>query len=127
MQTMPIFIQHFQRHLRQIVPSNQQVYIILDGHASRSGREWLEAFDNFNISSVQLPANTTHILQLNDDAVTKCFKEGIGAVCDTILKRALVEFGDVLLKMILAVAGYRSVTDEKVRTAFRNVGLWPMN
>lgn len=49
------------------------------------------------------------------------------SVRDKIMKRAFVDFGDMHLKMILAVAGYCSINSETVRMEFRNVGLWPMD
>lgn len=60
METMPRFVQHFQKHVRKTVSPDKQVCLLIGGHASRNGHEWLEAFDNFNISAVQLPAHTTH-------------------------------------------------------------------
>lgn len=49
------------------------------------------------------------------------------AVRHTILKSTHVEFGDIRLKMILAVAWYHSNTAEIVRIAYDDVGLWLMD
>ena len=127
MATLPAFIQHFQRHVRKIVPGSQQVCLTLDGHSSRNGHEWLELCDVFHISAVQLPANTTHFLQPNDDSINLEFKQGLRTTRDSMLTRALVDFSDMRLKLMLGIAGYRSVTPDVVKLAYRNVGLWPMD
>lgn len=75
MQTMPIFLQHFQRQVHKIVLSLQHVCLILNGHSSRNGREWLETCEKNQISDVQLPAHATYILQPNTGAVKKCFRK----------------------------------------------------
>ena len=125
--TITAFAEHFNREVRKHVPQSQRVLLILDGHASRTGHDWLEICELYNISVVQLPANTTHFLQPNDDEVNKAFKRGVRTVRDSILHRALVDFGDMHLKLIMAVAGYRAITEDIIRTSFKNVGLWPMD
>ena len=125
--TMPLFLQHFQQHVRKLVPADKQVCLTIDRHSSRNGREWLEACDTLKISAVQLPAHKTHFLQPNDDLVNKPFKVGMRHLRDGILRRTLVDFGDMQLKFMLAVAGYGAITTDTARTAFRNVGLWPMD
>ena len=54
---------HINRHVRKTIDSGKHVVLLVDGHSSRDGVEWLEVCEKLNIVVVRLPANTTHILQ----------------------------------------------------------------
>lgn len=46
---------------------------------------------------------------------------------DSIEMRGFNDFGKMNRKFILGVDGYRAPTEEIVKEAFRNAGLWPMD
>ena len=123
--TIMSFIKHFNREVLKHVPQSKLVLLVLYGHASRNGQEWLEMCNLYKISVVQLNGNATHFLHPNDDVVNKFFKRGVRTVNDGILERSFVDFGDMHLKMILAIAGYRAFTNDVVRSSFKNVGICP--
>ena len=74
-QTLPMFIDHFDNFVRQIVPPDLAVALFLDGHFSRNGIEWVEKAQNRNIEVLVLPANTTHFCSL---VTTKSIKRSKG-------------------------------------------------
>ena len=62
------------------IAQDKSLLLLVDGHSSRNGGEWLAACESMNIVVVRLPANTTHILQPCDQFVNRRFQQ---TVCKT--------------------------------------------
>lgn len=121
-------IEHMHRHARKIVPNTRKaLLLLLDGHASRGGAEWLERGVEKKIEIVQAPANTSHFIQPCDDRINKTFKRTVRKTRDALCKTTWVECADMRIKMMLGVAGYRSLTPEVVRKSFKATKMWPMD
>ena len=61
---IPILVEHINTNIRKIIPVDKRVCLVLDGHSSRKGWDWLETCVSHNIEVVQSPANTSHFLSL---------------------------------------------------------------
>lgn len=120
-------ISHIQRHKKSIVPAGEKLLLLLDGHGSRKGVDWLEKARDCDIEIVQLPANTSHFLQPCDNAINKAFKVGMRSTRDRIAAKSFVDFGDMRLKLMLGIGGFRSITRDVVQRAFARTGMWPMD
>ena len=120
-------IAHIQKHYRHIVPPRKKLCLLLDGHSSRNGIKWLQAAREANIEVVQAPSNTSHFLQPNDDAVNRVFKKAVRGTQLFLLSKKLLSFNNVAMKLRLGMAGFRAITEQTVKRAWLNTGLWPMD
>lgn len=125
--TITFVIEHIKQNTKLIIPDGEHMLLLLDGHKSRNGFNWLESARDAHIEVVQSPANTTHKLQACDDTINKAFKRAVRETRDEIAAKSLVNFGDMQLKLILGVAGFRALNRTVVSEAFFNVGLWPLD
>ena len=77
MATIPSFMKHLDKFVRQHVPHEKAYLLVLDGHSSRKGVEWIEVARNRNCEVVQSPANMSHVLQPCDQHVNKRFAKSV--------------------------------------------------
>lgn len=120
-------IDHIRRHTKDYIEEDEHLLLLLDGHKSRYGWEWLDRAVKNNIEIAQSPANTTHFLQACDSTINKKFQQSVRRVRDVIASNMLVDFGKMQLKLIMAIGGMRSLQPDVVRMAFQKTGLWPMD
>ena len=73
MPTLPFIADHIDSYVRRFVPRSQPIVLLLDGHSSRKGIEWVRKAEQLNIILVLLPAHTTHFLQPCDSDINKTF------------------------------------------------------
>lgn len=120
------YIEHFNEHVRRIVPEDVQVLLLLDGHKSRQGLEWIEAAVDEAIVVAQSPANTSHYLQAADQDINKIIQQS-GRRAKEILSSMTISSENVQFKIIRCMIGYESVSENSVRQSWSKVGLWPMD
>ena len=124
---MPRLIDHFDLHVRKIVPRGVPVCLKLDGHSSLHGWDRLVSCREKNIEVIQSPANTSHFLQPCDSHIDKTFKTPIRTTVDYLTKFAIMDLGKIGMKRKLAISGYHSLTEDIVMRSFSDVGLCPMD
>lgn len=82
MRIMPNLVQHINRYIRQYVPKEKRVVLLMDSHSSRCGLAWLEKCEEYKIYPVRLPANTTSFFQPCHQHINKKFKTEIRRIRD---------------------------------------------
>lgn len=121
-------IEHFARFGRKNLSRDQNILLLLDGHKSRNDVEWLYEAQMRNIEITQLPINTSHFLQPNDQNVNKTMKRAIREMRTYLSKVQIdLKYNDVSIKMKLGICGFRSLTSEIIRTSYSTIGIWPMD
>lgn len=120
-------VHHINSHVRKTLSPSLSILLLVDGHSSRNGLEWLDACERMNIIVVRLPANTTHILQPCDRYVNRRFQQTVRKTRDDLLSMCHLSWANTAYKIKLAVAGYESITAEDARKSFVSCGLWPMD
>ena len=126
---IPLFMQHLNRFVRQYVPSEQHYVLVLDGHISRKGVDWLELAQEMNFVVVQSPANTSHFLQPCDQQVNKTFQTTVRSVRDALCAASKNAVGvrNIKIKLMLAVIACEAIIAEDIRVSWISTGLWPMD
>ena len=120
-------VKHINHHAGKTVPANEHILLLLDGHSSRQGEAWLHECEKQQILIVKLPTNTTHLLQLCDQSVNKCFQRTVRSTRDELLTMSHLSWANTAFKLKLAVAGHSALTPDIARKSFVGAGLWPMN
>ena len=108
------------------VSPEKHIVLLVDGHSSRDGVEWITACEKMKNILVRLPANTTHILQPCGQFVNRSFQRIVRETRDHLLSMSHL-WVNTAYKIKLAVAGYQSISPENARASFIKCGLWPMN
>jgi len=120
------YIDHFNKHVRKIVPSEKHVALILDGHKSRQGIEWIKYGVERSICAVQGAANTTHYLQPADQYINRVLKRAARAFHDA-LSAYTHSTATVQFKIMKAVYGYSKIEVLDVQKSWAKTGLYPMD
>jgi len=120
------YMDHFNKHVRKIVPAEKQLVLILDGHKSRRGIEWIKNGIERNICIVQGPANTTHYLQPADQYINKVLKKFARAFHDA-LYAYIHNSTCVQFKIMKCIYGYSKIVDEIVQKSWDKTGLYPVD
>ena len=128
MEIIPIFMAHLDNFFRQFVQQERHYVLLLDGHSSRNGIDWLD-FAKAHKCVVQSPANTSHFLQPCDQDVNKAFQDTVRRVRD---KFCLASSGNtdtrtIQSKLMFATAGLEAIGTTEIRRSWDITGLWPMN
>jgi len=116
-------IQHIDKIFRRFVPANKKCVLKLDGHSSRKGHEWLELSRGLGCIVIQGRANTTHFLQPCDQQINKTSKATIRETCDALCNMAVSNTKSIQFKLLVVIAGYRSVSEGDIRNSFTGIGL----
>ena len=119
--------EHINNHVRKTIDSEKNIVLLVDGHSSRDGLEWLEACERLNIVVVRLLANTTHIIQPCDQFVNRTFQQTVRRIWDELLSMSHLSWANTSYKIKLAVAGHQAITPDDARKSFSKCGLWPMD
>ena len=127
MPTLLFIVDHIDSYVRRFVPRSQPIVLLLDGHSSRTGIEWVRKAEQLNIILGILPAHTTHFLQPCDSDINKTFQTHIRRTRDHLLKLASTNVHSVAFKLKLAVAAHKRVSSVDVRSSFHKTGLWPLD
>ena len=61
---IPILVDHINTNIRKIVPLENKLCLVLDGHSSGKEWDWLRKCVAHNIEVVQSPANTSNFTAL---------------------------------------------------------------
>ena len=125
--TMPFVVEHINRYIRQFVRRHQPIVLLLDGHSSRKGTDWVQYGEGHNIVLVLLPAITKHFLQPCDNSINKTFQRTVRATRDALLKMAQTNVHAVSFKLKLAVAAHAAISEDVVRNAFIETEIWPVD
>lgn len=81
-----------------------------------------------NIEVVQLPNNTTHFLQSNDQDTNLTLNRAVRASVNYVaIKDPYVNVGDMGMQLKLGVAGFRALETSVITVSWERVGMWPMD
>lgn len=119
-------IVHIDKHVRKFVEKGKSYCLTLDGHSSRNGYAWLEYSKKVGCEVVQLPSDTSHILQPCDRHVNRELKKAVRMYRDELCKLHFFNLNSIRAKLILSIVGYKSVTSIHIIKSFTECGLWPM-
>ena len=108
------------------ISSDKHIVLLVDGHSSRDGLEWLETCERLNIIVVRLPANTSHILQPCGQYVNRSFQRTVRNTRDELLSMSHLSWANTSYKIKLAVSGHQSITPDDARASFVKCCMWPM-
>ena len=106
---------------------DKHIVLLVDGHSSRDGLEWISACERMKIIVVRLPANTAHILQPCDQFVNRSLQRKVRETRDHVLSMSHLSWENTAYKINLAVAGHQAISPEDARSSFTKCGLWPVN
>jgi len=120
------YIDHFNKHVRKIIPPQKQALLILDGHKSRVGLTWIKYGTERNICIVQGAANTTHYLQPADQYINRVLQRESRLFHD-VLSAYVVTTSSVMFKIMKATYGYAKIEENDVRKSWDKCGLYPMD
>jgi len=101
--------------------------LLLDGHKSRKGIEWINLALQHNIEIVQSPANTSHYLQSNDQEVNLIMNRVGKNVRDVLVKESDISPTNINFKLVKGTHGYNAITEAVVKSSWEKTGLWPMD
>ena len=128
MTSLSLVIEHLHRFRKPLLSDKTgAMLLLLDGHPSPNGFQWLERAVETNIVVVQAPANTSSFLQPCDNLIKKTFKSSIRSTIDSLDGCNLYNMSDLAMKLKLATVGYNALTAEVVKKAFQNTVIWPMD
>lgn len=99
---IPLFIEHLNRFVRKHVHSSNDYLLLLDGHSSRNGADWLVTALSNKCQVAQSPANTSHELQPCDRDVNKKFKSTSRKVRDEICEVQVTDTRTMRVKLAVA-------------------------
>ncbi len=105
---IPSFVKHFDKYVRNFLPSSTSSPLTLDGHKSRMGVEWVDLCQQNNCEVVQSPANTSHFLQPRDEFVNKAF-QGAEGTRGTPWAVALTNTKSVQFKQMCGMSGFHRI------------------
>jgi len=122
------WMRHFEKHARKITPDpNKAILLLIDGHKSRCGMDWIDVARHHNIEVIQTPANTSHYLQAGDRDVNLRLKK-TGRETTTILsKYTNISPVSVQFKLMKCTYGHDAIAKHDIQVSWTKTGLWPMN
>lgn len=121
-----LFVQHLNCSIRRFVTSIEHYVLLLDGHSSRKGFNWLEVCGKIKCEVVQSPANTSHFLQPSHQFINKCFQETFRVMRDKSSAKVITNFKSFQMKLMLPVTGFQPNTERHVLSSWTKVGLSPI-
>jgi len=128
MEILPAYIEHFAKHARKIATNyDLPLLLLLDGHKSRKGFEWIRIAKKNNVEVVQSPANTSHYLQSNDQKVNLIFNKAGKSLRDKLVKETDLSPANINFKLIKGVHGHNAIYEKVVKESWDKTGLWPMD
>ena len=127
MELIKTFVQHLDRFVRKHLPGSLSYVLLLDGHGSRRGVEWLNICQDKKCEVVQSPENTSHFLQPCDQFIKKVFQETIRSTRDSFCAEAITDTKAVGIRSMCGINGYQNITTQHVRDSWKETGLWPMD
>lgn len=127
MNIISIFIHHLNRFVRKFVPREKHYVLLLDGHSSRKGIDWLDLCEENGCEVVQSPANTSHFLQPCDRLVNKKFQHTVRETRDSLCLAAITDTKSMRFKFLCGVRGFEAISLADIRKSWEETGLWPMN
>lgn len=115
-----LFIKHH-------VDKQRHVLLLIDGHTSRNGLQWLELCEQYNIFPAPLPSNTTNSLQPCEQDLNRSLKREVRRLQDEFLTIPPIPTCSMSLKLIiLAMGEYKSIIPEHITFSVKKVvyGQW---
>jgi len=125
---LPAYINHFVRNARKVATNmNLRLLLLLYGHKSRRGMEWIHLALQNNIEVIQSPANTSHYLQSNDQDVNLIMNRMGKNLRDVLVRESDISPTNINFKLVKGTYGYSGITEQVVKTSWQKTGLWPMD
>lgn len=101
--------------------------LVLDGHASHTGRAFLDRAEELGIHVVSYPPHTTHALQGLDVVVFASLKRHWQAVRDARERETGLPIRKEDFILLYSAARTATLTPQIITEAFRKTGLYPVN
>ncbi|KIO27370.1 hypothetical protein M407DRAFT_38982, partial [Tulasnella calospora MUT 4182] len=101
--------------------------LVLDGHASHTGRAFLDRAEELGIHVVSYPPHTTHALQGLDVVVFASLKRHWQAVHDARERETGLPIQKEDFILLYSAAHTATLTPQIITEAFRKTGLYPVN
>ncbi|XP_063447999.1 uncharacterized protein LOC134727548 [Mytilus trossulus] len=120
-----IFMDFLHNHFMKIVPDNELVLLLLDGHASHIPVSTFEWARNHNIILQLIPALTSHFLQPLDVGCYGLLKDIYNSLCHKTIrtKNCALDHNDVCPMVCKAYKDALSTSN--LQSAFRKTGIYP--
>ncbi|XP_063417058.1 uncharacterized protein LOC134699386 [Mytilus trossulus] len=120
-----IFMDFLRNHFMKIVPDNELVLLLLDGHASHIPVSTFEWARNHNIILQLIPALTSHFLQPLDVGCYGLLKDIYNSLCHKTIrtKNCALDHNDVCPMVCKAYKDALSTSN--LQSAFRKTGIYP--
>lgn len=117
--TIGFVLGHMNLHAQKLVPNVHKPFLLLlHGHKSRGAFQWLEKVKLANSEIIQPPTNTSHFLEPCDSTINKTFNRTIRSTSDILNSLSFIDTGDMSIRLMLGVSGYRSLTRVVLKQAF---------
>ncbi|XP_076107558.1 uncharacterized protein LOC143075858 [Mytilus galloprovincialis] len=120
-----IFMDFLRNHFMKIVPDNELVLLLLDGHASHIPVSTFEWARNHNIILQLIPAFTSHFLQPLDVGCYGLLKDIYNSLCHKTIrtKNCALDHNDVC--PMVCKAYKNALSTSNLQSAFRKTGIYP--
>ena len=122
-----IVIEHVNSYVRKFIPDHEAYCLLIDGHSSRVGLEWLQYGKKRGCEIVQSPSNTSHFLQACDARVNKQFKRYIREMRDEFSRHVSIDLGSIQVRLMLGIAAMAQLSQDCIQKSWEDCGLWPVD
>lgn len=113
------FIRNFAKHSREYTPDKTKaMLLLLDGHKSRCGLDWIEEAQKHNIEVVQTPANTSHYLQAGDRDVNPRLKKTGKEAATTLSKFIQISPVSAQFKLVKGTYGHDAISEGDIKVSW---------
>ena len=116
-------VRNMNRYVRTLSPTDIKHYLTLDGHSSRNGFAWLEFCKNVGCEFVQLPLDTSHLLEASDRKVNHQLKRDVKDYQDKLCSLGRLNWSSLRIKLVLSIVGYNNIENGNIHQSFRQCGL----
>ncbi len=123
-----LFYHWFRRHFLEYAPSVRPLLLLLDGHSSHYGPEFIRLACENGVIVFCLPPHLTHLLQPLDATCFHSLKSYWDLTCDKFMSLnpgrivTIYQFSE-----LFAEAWAQSMTPSTIIGGFRNTGVYPVN
>jgi hypothetical protein len=122
------YIHHFlQQSAEYRGPPEEKRLLILDGHSTHRGEQFLTIAEEYNITVLDLPAHATHLLQPLDVKVFKQCKHFHQKAIDEAVHSFDFEYKLRTFLSDLPRIRRQSLTIRTILSGWKASGLWPVN
>lgn len=123
-----LFFGWFNSHFLEYAPSARPLLLLLDGHLSHYGPEFIQLACEKGVIVFCLPPHLTHILQPLDSSCFHCLKTYWDQACDQFMSSHPGQIVTVYqFSELLAKAWAQAMTPSTIVSSFKNTGVFPLN